>query len=67
LRASGRRGACSLTKRIDRLEASIAAADVTLSRADLDRLEAAAPRGAWAGDRAAFAAHRSTRTSAWRR
>ena len=34
----------------------------TLSSADLERLEAAAPRSAWAGDRAAFAACRETRT-----
>jgi len=50
------------TKRIDRLEENAAAADLTLSTADLERLEAAAPRSAWAGDRVAFAAFRSTRT-----
>jgi aryl-alcohol dehydrogenase-like predicted oxidoreductase len=50
------------TKRIDRVEENTAAADLTLTNADLDRLEAAAPRGAWAGDRSAFAAYRTTRT-----
>jgi aryl-alcohol dehydrogenase-like predicted oxidoreductase len=50
------------TTRIDRLEENAAAAAVTLSPADLDRLEALAPRAAWAGDRAAFAAYRETRT-----
>jgi aryl-alcohol dehydrogenase-like predicted oxidoreductase len=49
------------TKRIDRLEENAAAAAVTLSPADLDRLETVTPRSAWAGDRAAFAAHRETR------
>jgi hypothetical protein len=39
-----------------------AAADVTLSSSDLERLEAAAPRFAWAGDRVAFAARGETRT-----
>ena len=52
------------TKRIDRLEENTAAADISLSPADLDRLEATAPRSAWAGDRTAFAADRSTRTPA---
>jgi DNA-binding transcriptional ArsR family regulator len=37
---------------------------VTLSEADLDRLESVAPRSAWAGDRVAFASHRETRTQA---
>jgi hypothetical protein len=50
------------TKRIDRLEENVAAVDVTLSPADLDRLETVAPRSAWAGDRGAFGAQRSTRT-----
>jgi aryl-alcohol dehydrogenase-like predicted oxidoreductase len=50
------------TKRIHRLEENTAAADVTLSAADLERLETVAPRSAWVGDRAAFAAHRETRT-----
>jgi aryl-alcohol dehydrogenase-like predicted oxidoreductase len=50
------------TKRIHHLEENLAATDVRLSSADLPRLEAAAPRSAWAGDRAAFAAYRETRT-----
>jgi aryl-alcohol dehydrogenase-like predicted oxidoreductase len=50
------------TKRIDRLEENAAAAAVTLSQADLDRLETVAPRSAWAGDRVAFASYRETRT-----
>lgn len=49
------------TKRIPRLEENAAAAAVTLSQADLERLETIAPRAAWAGDRDAFAAHRTTR------
>jgi aryl-alcohol dehydrogenase-like predicted oxidoreductase len=52
------------TKRIDRLEENVAAADVTLSPADLERLGAAAPHSAWQGDRVAFARNRLTRTSA---
>lgn len=52
------------TKRIDRLEENTAAADISLSPADLDRLEATAPRSAWAGDRTAFAADGPTRTPA---
>jgi diketogulonate reductase-like aldo/keto reductase len=54
------------TKRIDRLEENAAAVAVTLSTADLDRLETVAPRSAWAGDRLAFAAHRETRGSGLR-
>jgi aryl-alcohol dehydrogenase-like predicted oxidoreductase len=50
------------TKHIARLEENAAAAGVALSQADLDRLEAIAPRAAWTGDRAAFAAHRTSRT-----
>jgi aryl-alcohol dehydrogenase-like predicted oxidoreductase len=49
------------TTRIDRLEENAGAAAVTLSPADLDRLETVAPRSAWAGDRVAFAADRETR------
>jgi aryl-alcohol dehydrogenase-like predicted oxidoreductase len=49
-------------KRIARLEENLVAADVTLSTVDLERFEAAAPRSAWAGNRAAFAAYRETRT-----
>jgi aryl-alcohol dehydrogenase-like predicted oxidoreductase len=52
------------TKRVDRLEENIAATDVALSAAELDRLETVAPRTAWAGDRVAFGAQRSSRTPA---
>jgi diketogulonate reductase-like aldo/keto reductase len=52
------------TERIDRLEENAAAASLTLSQVDLDRLETVAPRSAWAGDRAAFASYRETRTPA---
>jgi hypothetical protein len=41
------------TKRIERLEENAVAADIVLSTGDLERLEAAAPRGAWARDRVA--------------
>lgn len=44
------------TKRRDRLAENLAAATLTLSAEDLERLESAAPRGAWAGDRFSFAA-----------
>jgi len=50
------------TRHAARLEENAAAAAVTLSAAILERLEALAPRAAWAGDRAAFAAHRTSRT-----
>jgi aryl-alcohol dehydrogenase-like predicted oxidoreductase len=50
------------TKRAPRLEENAAAADVGLSQADLQQLETIAPRAAWAGDRDAFAAHRTSRT-----
>ena len=50
------------TRHAARLEENAAAAAVTLSAASLERLEALAPRAAWAGDRAAFAAHRTSRT-----
>jgi aryl-alcohol dehydrogenase-like predicted oxidoreductase len=52
------------TRRIERLEENAAAASIELSPADLDRLEAAAPRTAWAGDRQSFAAHGSSRSPA---
>lgn len=39
------------TKRRSHLEENVAAADVNLSRADLERLEEAAPKGAWFGPR----------------
>ena len=51
------------TKRATRVEENAAAADVDLTPADLARLEAVAPRDAWAGDRHSFAAHRTTRTT----
>jgi len=50
------------TRHAARLAENAAAAGVTLSASDLERLEALAPRAAWAGDRAAFAAHRTSRT-----
>jgi aryl-alcohol dehydrogenase-like predicted oxidoreductase len=49
------------TKHVARLEENAAAAGVTLSQSDLERLEMIAPRGAWSGDRDAFAAHRTAR------
>lgn len=52
------------TKRIDRLEENATAVSLTLSQVALDRLETVAPRSAWAGDRAAFASYRETRTPA---
>jgi len=50
------------TGRAARLEENAAAADLTLSPADLERLEALAPRAAWRGDRQSFAAHRTIRS-----
>jgi aryl-alcohol dehydrogenase-like predicted oxidoreductase len=50
------------TKRIPRLEENAAASRMTLSAADLDRLEQLTPRDAWAGDRVAFAGRRLTGT-----
>ena len=49
------------TRRVPRLTENAAAAAVTLSPSDLARLETIAPRGAWTGDRDAFAAHRTSR------
>jgi aryl-alcohol dehydrogenase-like predicted oxidoreductase len=49
------------TRRIPRLAENAAAAAVTLSPSDLARLETIAPRGAWTGDRDAFAAPRTSR------
>jgi aryl-alcohol dehydrogenase-like predicted oxidoreductase len=49
------------TRRVPRLAENAAAAAVTLSPSDLERLETIAPRGAWTGDRDAFAAHRTSR------
>jgi len=50
------------TKHVARLAENAAAAGVTLSPSDLERLETIAPRGAWTGDRDAFAANRTSRT-----
>lgn len=50
------------TKRRSRLEENGGAAGVDLLASDLERLEAVAPRGAWAGNRDAFAAPRTDRT-----
>ncbi|MGH3855579.1 MAG: aldo/keto reductase [Pseudonocardiaceae bacterium] len=52
------------TKRPERLAENAAALELTLSRADLDELEAVAGRSAWSGDRQSFAAHRTTRRTA---
>lgn len=52
------------TRRRDRLAENVAAADIELSPADLEQLEAVAPRRAWTGDRQSFAAHGTTRTPA---
>jgi aryl-alcohol dehydrogenase-like predicted oxidoreductase len=52
------------TRRRERLAQNAAAADVELSAADLEQLEAAAPRQAWTGDRQSFAAHGTARTPA---
>lgn len=50
------------TRNADRLAENAAAADLVLTAAELDRLETAVPRGAWAGDRNSFAAHGAART-----
>lgn len=52
------------TKRRERLGENAAAAAITLSPTQLDRLETAAPRTAWTGDRQSFAAYRTTRATA---
>jgi aryl-alcohol dehydrogenase-like predicted oxidoreductase len=52
------------TRRRERLAQNAAAADVELSAADLEQLEAVAPRQAWTGDRQSFAAHGTARTPA---
>jgi aryl-alcohol dehydrogenase-like predicted oxidoreductase len=49
------------TRRAGRLAENAAAAGLRLSRSDLQRLESVAPRAVWAGDRDAFAAHRTVR------
>ncbi|MEU4226420.1 aldo/keto reductase [Nonomuraea sp. NPDC026600] len=51
------------TRRAARLTENAGSAEIVLSPADLDRLEAAVPRSAWSGDRQSFAAHRTVRTS----
>jgi aryl-alcohol dehydrogenase-like predicted oxidoreductase len=51
------------TRRPDRIAEIAAAAHLTLTPADLARIEAAAPRTSWVGDRQSFAAHGVTRTS----
>jgi aryl-alcohol dehydrogenase-like predicted oxidoreductase len=50
------------TRNADRLAENAAAADLVLTADELDRLETAVPRGAWAGDRNSFAAHGAART-----
>ena len=49
------------TKRTARVEENRGAANLTLSAAEVDRLERVAPRQAWAGDRVAFAARQLAR------
>ena len=51
------------TKRRDRLAENLAAADLKLSPDDLHRIEQAAPRHAWTGNRTSFAATDTERTS----
>lgn len=51
------------TRRPERIAENAAAADLTLSPADLARIEATAPRTSWVGDRQSFAAHGVVRTS----
>lgn len=50
------------TPRRERLAENAVAAELELSPADLDRLNAVAPREAWAGDRRSFAAHGTIRS-----
>jgi aryl-alcohol dehydrogenase-like predicted oxidoreductase len=45
------------TRRGERLAENVAAADIELSEADLQQLEAVVPRSTWAGDRQSFGAH----------
>ncbi len=49
------------TRRPDRIAVNVAAADVQLSPADVERLEDLVPRAAWAGDRHSFATPATTR------
>lgn len=51
------------TRRAERVEENAAAVAVPLTAAELARLEAVAPRRAWAGDRQSFAARDTTRSS----
>ncbi len=51
------------TKRRSRLAENLAATELVLSPSDMARLEAAAPREAWAGDRFSFAAPETERSS----
>lgn len=50
------------TRHPERLEENVAAVDLELTSANLDRLHTVAPRAAWAGDRQAFAAHGTIRS-----
>ncbi len=50
------------TKRRDRLAENLAATELRLSSDDLQRVEHAAPRAAWAGDRFSFAASATERS-----
>lgn len=52
------------TTKPGRLAENAGAADIRLSSADLDRLEAAVPRHAWSGDRQSFAAYNLKRQPA---
>ncbi len=49
------------TKRVDRLAENIAAAEIKLTAAELERIETLAPRGSWAGNRLSFGAPVTTR------
>lgn len=51
------------TKRPDRLAENVAAADLSLSADELERLERSAGRGAWTGDRFSFAAPATQRAA----
>ncbi len=50
------------TRHAGRAQENAAAADLVLSAQDLRRLEATAPRDAWAGNRRSFAAHGTARS-----
>ena len=50
------------TRRADRVTENVAAAALSLSPAELERIEQLAPRRAWAGDRQSFAARHLVRT-----